>query len=506
MFAEDEGTAQIQAGNLQGGVPTPGYEAFLAARELSGEGVVVSISDTGIDDRHPEHQGRVVTKINYTTAPSSPDTGGHGTHVAGIVGGYGATFTYPQGITNRPEDHEGFLLGVGVAPKVRFVDQSIIPGGSFVGGAPASFERYSADAVRAGAVAWNASWNTGAANSGYVARARSLDMVTRDADFDADGGEPFTMVFSAGNSGPGARTITQPKEAKNIITVGSTYSQRVLPASASGADTVSSFSSRGPTRDGRIAPTVAAPGQDVVSSTSSSAGGSCTFPTSAGGAVPFAAGAVRYSTCSGTSMAEPQVTGAVALFDVWWRKANDGADPSPAMSKALLVNSATDMGTPNIPNGDEGWGRVNLGALFDHQASRVYLDQSVVFTDFDQAHEIAVTPADPSKPFKVTLTWSDAPAAAGASRTLVNDLDLHVIAPDGSSYAGNAFSMGWSVADAGTPDRLNNVENVFTPAAQPGTYQVRVSAYNVPGSAVPDSEELASQDFALVISNARVAG
>ncbi len=420
--------------------------------------------------------------------------------MAGIVGGYGATFTYPQGITNRPRDHEGFLLGLGVAPKVRFVDQSIIPGGRFVGGAPPSFERYSADAVRAGAVGWNASWNTGSANSGYVARARSLDLVTRDADFDAEGGEPFTMVFSAGNSGPSARTITQPKEAKNIITVGSTHSQRVVPASASGADTVSSFSSRGPTRDGRIAPTVAAPGQDVVSSTSSSTGGSCTFPTSAGGAVPFAVGAARYSTCSGTSMAAPHVTGSVALIAQWWGREQGGATPSPAMNKALLVNSASDMGPADIPNRNEGWGRVNLKALFDPATSRIYSDQAVVFDEVGQEHTVRVVPVDPARPMKVTLVWSDAPAAPNVSPALVNDLDLSVESETHGRYLGNVFAGGISTL-GGSEDRLEVVENVFLRNPS-GPYTVTVTAANLPGDGVPFTGDATDQDFALVISNA----
>ncbi|MGH2691452.1 MAG: S8 family serine peptidase [Actinomycetota bacterium] len=498
FYTEDEASVQILAGNVSGGEPVVGYESWLTSVGLDGEGVIVSIADTGIDKSHPEHQGRVVKEIFYGAAQSN-DQGGHGTHVAGIVGGRGASLP----VTGRARDLNDFLIGHGVAPKVSFVNQAIIPNGSFVGGTPPTdFDPYTADAVRAGAIGWNASWNTGGpANGGYVARARSLDVLVRDADQEAAGNEPFAMVYSAGNSGPNPKTITQPKEAKNIITVGSTQSSRTLQGNI---DAMSSFSSRGPTRDGRVAPTVSAPGQDIVSSaTSASPAASCAAPTGAG-AETFVLGQAKYSPCSGTSMAAPHVTGAVALIADWWRERNGGATSSPAMDKALLVNSATDIGAADVPNGNEGWGRVNLSALFAPTAERVYVDQSVVLTGVGQSHALDVVPADPAKPMRVTLAWTDAPAVAGANPALVNDLDLTVTSPDGSAYLGNVFQSGLSVV-GGAADRKNNLENVWLDQASAGVFHIVVSAANLPDDGIPGNEILTDQDFALVISNARAA-
>ncbi len=495
-YPEDEASSQIVAGNISSGRPTLGYESWVASTGIDGQGVVMSIADTGIDKSHPEHQGRVVQEIFYGP-PESNDEGGHGTHVAGIVGGRGAALTG----TGRAKDLDDFLLGIGVAPKVSFVNQAIIPGGSFFGGTPEDFTTHAADAVRAGAIGWNASWNTGAANSGYVARAASLDVATRDADADAPGNQPFIMVFSAGNAGPGARTLTQPHEAKNIITVGSTQSSRTLQGNI---DTISSFSSRGPTKDGRIAPTVAAPGEDIVSSaTSASPAASCAAPTGPG-AEAFVLGQAKYSPCSGTSMAAPQVTGAVALIADWWRERHAGATPSPAMDKALLVNTATDIGTADVPNGNEGWGRVNLGALFTPTAERVYVDQSVILTSVGQSHQLDVVPVDSAKPMRVTLAWTDPAGEPGASPALVNDLDLSVTAPDGTVYLGNRFSGGQSTT-GGTADRKNNLENVWLSQAAPGTFHITVAAANLPGDGIPGDGIFTDQDFALVISNARAA-
>ena len=70
------------------------------------------------------------------------------------------------------------------------------------------------------------------------------------------------MVFSAGNAGPGPGTITAPKEAKNLIVVGNARSEgRPVPQ----IDSMAPSSSRGPALDGRILPTVVAPGDSVAS-------------------------------------------------------------------------------------------------------------------------------------------------------------------------------------------------------------------------------------------------
>jgi subtilisin family serine protease len=145
---------------------------------------------------------------------------------------------------------------------------------------------------------------------------------------------------------------------------------------------------------------------------------------------------------SGTSMAAPHVTGAVAVVTDWWRGRHGGVTPSPAMHKALLVNSATDIGLSPIPNGAEGWGRVNLGGLLDPTVERVYVDQEVVLTEVGQTYQVSVRPADPTRPFKVTLAWSDAPAAPNADPALVNDLDLVVTAADGAVYRGHVLAGG----------------------------------------------------------------
>jgi subtilisin family serine protease len=490
----DETGAQINAGNITGTSPVVGYEAWLAGLDLNGSGVKVSIVDTGVDSRHPDLAGRVVGKVDYSQSPAGEptDIGGHGTHVAGIVGGNAAGV---PPVAGRVKDTGGFLYGLGVAPQVQLVDQNAIatttPKGLNCSGGwspPLGWSQLTRDALARGSSIWNASWRTcEGAGAGYLASSASMDALVLDGDPTADGAQPFTMVFAAGNAGGPSTRIEAPSEAKNTIVVGATNNSR-----AGNITQLASFSSRGPAKDGRILPTISAPGAGVVSARALTPAVSCNAPVTDSFGL--------YASCSGTSMASPHVAGSVALITQWWRRANQGADPSPAMSKALLVNSATDMGPADIPNRNEGWGRVNLGQLFDPSAQRVYVNESVTLTDLGQSHSVNVAPADPSKPMKVTLVWTDVPAEAGAEFALVNDLDLEVIDATGVSYHGNNFAAGASVGGGG-PDHLNNVENVFL-SNPGGTYTVSVGAFNLPGDGSPFSGDQTDQRFALVISNA----
>jgi M6 family metalloprotease-like protein len=79
----------------------------------------------------------------------------------------------------------------------------------------------------------------------------------------------------------------------------------------------------------------------------------------------------------------------------------------------------------------------------------------------------------------VTLVWADAPGAAGAARSQVNDLDLTVTSPDGTqTFLGNSFVGGVSVT-GGAADADNNVEMVLVNAPAPGVWTITVTPTNV---------------------------
>jgi hypothetical protein len=131
-----------------------------------------------------------------------------------------------------------------------------------------------------------------------------------------------------------ARTISVPGTAREIITVGS-YITR-----GAGVGAISSFSSLGPTRDGRRAPTLSAPGQTLFSANVTTA-------------------ADQYQGMMGTSMAAPMVAGAVALM----------LQRRPTMTaeqiRNCLMNSArTDANTGATPNNAWGSGKLDVQAAF----------------------------------------------------------------------------------------------------------------------------------------------
>ena len=479
---DDEMSSQIVAGNYTAGVPFVGYQAWLNTVGFDGSGVIWSITDTGVDYQHPDLNTHIVGGHDYPGCtpvagePGNDCGGGHGTHVSGIVGG-DATAGYA--------DPQGFKYGFGIAPGVSFFAQnSVDNGGPWppAGG----WQEHSKWAVLGGAVGGNQSWTTGEGTAhGYQASERTHDIMVHDGNFDtATVAEPYIQVFSAGNSGPGSQTLTSPKEAKNIITVASSSNYRV-----GNIDTISSFSSRGPAVDGRIKPDITAPG-DQIASTRNDTGGSC--------ASAIAGTNNMYAYCSGTSMAAPHISGSVVFVTEWWRSFNGGADPSPAMAKALLVNGTVEMGAADRPNFNEGWGRVHLTNVVNNGANMVYKDQQLIFNNTGESQVIAVGVPDPTKPLRVTLVWADAPGAVGANPALVNNLDL-TVQTNGNTYRGNVFSGGWSTT-GGTADIKNNVENAFVQSPG-GDAVITINATAIVGDGVYYTGDTTDQNFALICYN-----
>jgi hypothetical protein len=176
----------------------------------------------------------------------------------------------------------------------------------------------------------------------------------------------------------------------------------------------------------------------------------------------------------------------------------DGADafvPTAALVKATLLNATMDMsGVPGYPSDREGWGRLRLvNGLFLPGSARRMIVRDVRHENglaTGQLDEYRLEAA-PGRSLKVTMVFTDQPAALGAALTPVNDLDLEVDGPDGL-FLGNVFSNGYS-ATGGAPDNLNSVERVVLPEGgfTGGAWTVRVRAAEVP---------LGPQGYALHVS------
>lgn len=477
----DEIASKIVAGDA-------GPNRLLAqARGYDGSGVAIAVADSGLNTgdaatMHPDLLGRTPMFFWYGGLPDAADEHGHGTHVAGIIAGDGAT-----GRT----DESGALYGLGVAPGALIVVQRIFDGlGNYC--PPPSFEKLTRDATRAGAVIGSNSWGDDT-HGRYDLSAMEFDELVRDADFLKPGDQPYILEFSAGNAGPAAQTIGSPAVAKNVIATGACQNDRFdLFIYDIGSDAMADFSSRGPCEDGRIKPDLVAPGTWIASLQSAAAGDENAW-------LPIDE---YYQFQGGTSQAGPHVSGAAAVFVQFYRELHGGHTPSPALVKAALINAAVDMDdsvdTPPVPNNDEGWGRVNVVGLLEPDGGVEYLDQTQTLTN-GQVFEHRIFISEPDLPLKITLCYTDVPGLPAAIPALVNDLDLEVVAPDGTVYKGNQFNQGVSMPNPAESDRINNVEGVLVPVPVPGEWLVRVRAAHVVSDARVDTEEV-DQDFALVIS------
>jgi hypothetical protein len=538
----DERQDQIIAANLSGTVPSgPGYLAWLASKgftqaQFTSSGFIVDLSDSGIDNgtNSPNHLGLHVngalanpSRVAYNRLEGSPNGGstlagcdGHGTLNAHVVAGFNALSGFPH------TDAAGFHYGLGVCPFVEVGSSVIFDPDSFTF---PDFNNLQSEAYQSGARISNNSWG-GLGNGLYDAYAQNFDALARDAQPDGStyatsGNQEMVLVCSAGNDGPVPQSAGSPGLAKNVIGVGAAANVQLFgagdgcgqpDAGAENANDVCSFSSRGPCADGRHKPDLVAPGTHisggVVQVPNPGPNGTadpCFLSNGQGicggtnGDLFWPSGQEFYTASSGTSHAAPAVAGACALVRQYFIN-NLANPPSPAMTKAFLMNSARYLtglaGNDNLWSDAQGMGELNLGMAFDG-TPRMVRDElsSDLFTNSGQVRVFSGTISDTNKPFRVTLAWTDAPGDQFAT-AYKNNLDL-VVSAGGRTYLGNVFNGAFSTT-GGAADGANNVESVFLPAGLSGTFSVRIIATDINSDGVPGNASPLDQDFALVVYNA----
>ena len=424
--------------------------------DLDGSGQIVAVADSGLDEDHGDFGTRVVGNYDVIGDGSTADKhSGHGTHVSCTVLGDGSKGGY-----------------AGVAPDAELYFQAMENDntGNFVS---PSLNYLLNSAYNAGARIHTNSWGSAATSTQgqYTSEAEAVDDRAFNYDKVGSGQEGLTILFAAGNDGPNPGTVGSPSTAKNVVTVGNHQ------ARYSGApDNLMSGSSRGPTDDGRIKPDIIAPGGYVRSCRAQEAqdtGGSSWQST-------------WYLEYTGTSMATPNAAGAATLIREYLIEIAQRPSPQGALVKALLVLGAQDINSRNIPNNDEGWGRVNLKeTLAPSQGRGIWVDDRSLLTRSGTSKSYVFNVTYANSQLKAVLAWSDYRGSRFASKALVNDLDLEVEAPDGTVYLGNDFANGRSTT-GGTKDDINNLEVVLIDAAMKGVWTVRVNdAYHAGSGAQP---------------------
>ncbi len=314
-------------------------EALIGARELldmgiDGTGIKIAILDTGIDKYHPDlddmdnnpytNDPKVILEksfIDYdgdgNADTDTSDGYGHGTHCAGIAAGNGILKGVAPNawlINGRIGDDRGYLE---LSWLLKAIDWAVISGADII----------------------SMSLGWGIYNV--------MPLLNEAADYAWERGVILTV--SAGNSGPESRTTASPGMASRSITVGASTRD----------NTITSWSSRGPSINGMIDPDVVAPGSSILS----------TYPGN------------RYYVASGTSMSAPAVAGVAALL------LSSNPDEDIGLVRSAIISTATDLGYHVFT---QGTGLVNAKAAYEYlQNPSVY-----AFPGFSETSTLVLSPGE----------------------------------------------------------------------------------------------------------------
>jgi hypothetical protein len=251
--------------------------------------------------------------------------------------------------------------------------------------------------------------------------------------------------------------------AKNILTIGAVnpITTGIYDASAI---QITSFSSWGPTDDGRIKPDLVADGIRVTSTSN--------------------AGVNSYTSLSGTSMATPNVSGSLILLQELYYQNSQREYMRSATLKALAIGTAAEAGNTKGPDYSYGWGLLNTEAaaqvILDNGKKSKIAEQTLTQAE-QQYFEVKATGG---VPLKATICWTDPEAMPVSSASalnnsvarLVNDLDLHAV-NGATTYSPWILNPLNPAAPAATGDnKLDNVEQIVIDNAAAGTiYRFKIS-------------------------------
>lgn len=444
-----------------------------AGLNLEGDGIVVGVWDDGYVQDHAEFGNRIISR-------QGDQAMNHATHVTGTIIAAGLQVS-AKGMAPKAKattwyfDNDDAEMAALATP-----DQTSL-----------LFSNHSYGI----SLGWhNGSWggNTTISSSEdhrfgfYSSKSRSIDQIAFNAPY-------YTIVWAAGNDrsdsgngpyppdgngGTGYDCLGPDGVAKNNITVGAV--NKVLNYTGPTSVQMSSFSSWGPTDDGRIKPDLVAAGVGLFSTGASS----------------------TYRTESGTSMAAPNVTGSLVLLQELYKNLHAGNFMRAATLKALAVHTAREAGFFPGPDYSFGWGLLDVEAaaqllLAEDQQSVIVSEKTLLN---GQIYEFLFDP-QPGTKITATIVWTDPPgtpvAAAldPANSMLVNDLDLLLI--DGSGNNRYPWTLDpvnpASAAKNTVPNNRDNVEKVEFTVPASGISKLRVTHK---GQILANDK----QDFSLILT------
>jgi hypothetical protein len=264
--------------------------------------------------------------------------------------------------------------------------------------------------------------------------------------------EFITHVFSSGNIGTTTSTDGVYNDIPNVANLSGTFKQAknvIIVGGTGNTGIPEALSSSGPAYDGRIKPELVADGED------------------------------------GTSGAAALVSGAVALLEQAYQQKFRSL-PSSALIKSVLINSADDIGAPNVDH-KTGYGKLNaLEALRTINDTR--FKSGALAHQQETSYQVAV-PAN-CKELKVSLAWADPAARLNAPYARVNDLDLYVITPNNTRllpWVLSSYPLSDSLVKPSVRgrDTLNNTEQVTLQNPPAGTYTIFIKGSKIVSGTQP---------------------
>jgi serine protease AprX len=400
-----DASVSVQSTTTQSTGPHPPSDAFvpqtgantLATAGDTGQGVTVAVLDTGIDNL-PDFTGNLIGGVDLTGAGQPfTDDYGHGTFVAGLVAGDGAS----SGGQYSGEAPGADLVSIKVAGASGSTHLSTL-----ISGLQWAVDHEGADHIKVLNI-----------SLGYQP-SQSTVLNPLDLAVEATWNSGITVVTSAGNAGPSNGTILSPGDDPLVITVGAADD---LAQPITSADEMNDFSSAGPTApDGWAKPDLVTSGRSVVSL---AAPGSTIYNQNPAGRL----GAGNF-VGSGTSFSAAITSGAAALV----LSDNPGLTPDQVKARLLGTTGQGPVGNPFV----DGHGTLNAYAAAT--AGPMDFRQSALLTlPTLPGQTVSLSPLRGISTWNASR-WTGVPWSAGSGSGSGNS-----VAWDGNAWTGSAWN-GWA--------------------------------------------------------------